>query len=79
MTMATTTTIKQKKQWQRRRRGRRRRQQKQREDQEKILEHFHAGKRKKAWLDAKTFAKHNVTIPETYAYLLGDASGCKST
>ena len=48
-------------------------------DQEKILAHFHAGKEKKAWLDAETFAKHNVTIPEKYAYLLGDASGCKST
>jgi len=42
------------------------------------LEHFHAGKGKKAWLDAETFAKHNVTIPEKYAYLLRDASGCKS-
>jgi hypothetical protein len=49
------------------------------EDQEKILAHFHAGKGEKAWLDAETFAKHNVTIPEKYAYLLGDASGCKST
>jgi hypothetical protein len=48
-------------------------------DQEKILAHFHFGKGKKAWLDAQFFAKHNVTILKKYAYLLGDASGCKST
>ena len=49
------------------------------EDQEKLLVHCHAGKGKKVWLDADTFMKHKVTIPEKYAYLLGDASGCKRT
>jgi hypothetical protein len=48
-------------------------------DQEKILTHCHAGKGRKVWLDADTFMKHKVTIPEKYAYLLGDTSGCKST
>jgi hypothetical protein len=47
-------------------------------DQEKILAHCHVGNGKKVWLDAKTFMKHKVTIPEKYAYLLGDANGCKS-
>jgi hypothetical protein len=36
-------------------------------------------KGRKFWLDANTFMKHKVTIPEKYAYLLGDTSGCKST
>jgi hypothetical protein len=47
------------------------------EDQEKLLVHCHTGKGKKVWLDADTFMKHKVTIPEKYAYLLGDGSGCK--
>ena len=49
------------------------------EDQEKILVHCHAGKGKKVWLDANICLKHKVTIPDKYAYVLGDASGCKST
>jgi hypothetical protein len=31
------------------------------------------------WLDADIFAKHNIAIPEKFAYLLGDAHGPKST
>jgi hypothetical protein len=49
------------------------------EDQMKILEHCHASKGKKVWLDADIFAKHNIAIPEKFAYLLGDARGPKST
>jgi hypothetical protein len=49
------------------------------EDQIKILKHSHASKGKKLWLDADTFAKHNVTIPKKFTYLLGDARGPKST
>ncbi len=49
------------------------------EDQMKILEHCHASKGKKVWLDADIFAKHNITIPEKFIYLLGDACGPKST
>jgi hypothetical protein len=33
----------------------------------------------KVWLDADTFMKHKVSIPEKHAHLLGDESGCKST
>jgi hypothetical protein len=45
----------------------------------KILEHCHASKGKKVWLDADIFAKHNIAIPEKLTYLLGDACGPKST
>ncbi len=48
-------------------------------DQIKILEHCHATQGKKIWLDAETFAKHKNTIPDKYAYLLGDSKGPKST
>ncbi len=37
------------------------------EDQMKILEHCHASKGKKVWLDAAIFAKHNIAIPEKFA------------
>ena len=47
-------------------------------DQTKILEHCHAAQGKKVWLDADTFAKHKVTVPEKYTYLLGDSNGPKS-
>jgi hypothetical protein len=47
-------------------------------DQSKILEHCHATKGKKVWLDADTFAKHKVTIPDKFANLLGDSKGPKS-
>ncbi len=47
-------------------------------DQLKILEHCHARKEKKVWLDADTFTKHKVTIPNKFAYLLGDLEGPKS-
>jgi hypothetical protein len=46
-------------------------------DQIKILEHCHATQGKKIWLDAKSFAKHANTIPDKYAYLLGDSKGPK--
>jgi hypothetical protein len=48
------------------------------DDQSKILEHCHAGKGKKVWLDADTFAKHKIIIPDKFAYLLGDSEGPKS-
>jgi hypothetical protein len=44
-------------------------------DQAKILEHCHATQGKKVWLDAETFAKHKIMIPEKYTYLLGDSNG----
>jgi hypothetical protein len=28
-------------------------------------------------LDADTFAKHKITVPEKYTYLLGDSNGPK--
>ena len=46
-------------------------------DQIKILEHCHATQGKKVWLDAETFAKHKIIIPDKYAYLLGDSKGPK--
>ena len=46
-------------------------------DQIKILEHCHATQGKKIWLDADTFSKHKNTIPDKYAYLLGDSKGPK--
>jgi len=49
------------------------------EDQMKILEPCHASKGKKVWLDSDIFAKHNIVIPEKFAYLLGDARGPKRT
>ena len=48
------------------------------DNQLKILEHCHAGQGKKVWLDADTFAKHKITIPDKFAYLLGDSEGPKS-
>jgi hypothetical protein len=36
-------------------------------------------KGKKVWLDAKMFTKHKATVPDKFAYLLGDAKGAKST
>ncbi len=47
-------------------------------DQMMILEHCHATQGKKVWLDAETFAKHKVTVPEKFTYLLGDSNGPKS-
>jgi hypothetical protein len=47
-------------------------------DQAKILEHCHATQGKKVWLDADTFMKHKVTVPDKYTYLLGDSTGPKS-
>ncbi len=44
-------------------------------DQMKILEHCHATQGKKVWLDAETFAKHKITVPEKFTYLLGDSNG----
>ena len=46
-------------------------------NQIKILEHCHATQGKKVWLDAETFAKHKIIIPNKYAYLLGDSKGPK--
>jgi hypothetical protein len=48
------------------------------DDQSKILEHCHAGQGKKVWLDADTFTKHKIAIPDKFAYLLGDSEGPKS-
>jgi hypothetical protein len=48
-------------------------------NQAKILNHCHASKEKKVWLNAKTFTKHKTTVPDKFAYLLGDAKGAKST
>ena len=48
-------------------------------DQTKILKHCHATPGKKVWLDATTFAKHRATVPDKYAYLLGDSKGPRST
>ena len=47
-------------------------------DQTKILEHCHSAQGKIVWLDAATFTKHKVAVPEKYAYLLGDSNGPKS-
>jgi hypothetical protein len=47
-------------------------------DQMKILKHCHATQGKKVWLDAETFAKHKVTVPEKFTYLLGDLNSPKS-
>jgi len=44
-------------------------------DQMKILEHCHTTQGKKVWLDAETFAKHKITVPEKFTYLLGDSNG----
>ncbi len=46
------------------------------DDQAKILKHF--SDMGNGWLDAKTFNKHKIEIPENYAFLLGDASGPKA-
>ena len=46
-------------------------------NQIKILEHCHVTHCKKVWLNANTFAKHNIIIPNRYAYLLGDSKGPK--
>ena len=46
-------------------------------NQIKILEHCHATQGKKVWLDAETFVKHKIIIPDKYAYLLGDSNGPK--
>ncbi len=35
-------------------------------------------KEKKVWLDADTFTKHKVTIPNKFAYLLENSEGPKS-
>jgi len=48
------------------------------DEQLKILEHCHAEKGKKVWLDADTFAKHKIVIPDKFVYLLGDSEGPKS-
>jgi hypothetical protein len=32
----------------------------------------------KVWLDADTFAKHMIVIPDKFVYLLGDLEGPKS-
>ncbi len=37
-------------------------------NQAKILNHCHASKGKKVWLDAKTFTKHKATVPDKFAY-----------
>ncbi len=47
-------------------------------DQRKILKHCHAAQGKKIWLDAETFVKHKVMVPEKFTYLLGDPNGPKS-
>jgi hypothetical protein len=47
-------------------------------DQTKILKHCHATQGKKVWLDAETFAKHKVLVPEKFTYLLGGPNGPKS-
>jgi hypothetical protein len=47
-------------------------------DQTKILKHCHATQGKKNWLDAETFAKQKVTVPEKFTYLLDDSNGPKS-
>jgi hypothetical protein len=47
-------------------------------DQAKILVHCHLSEGKKVWLDTDTFAKHRVTIPNGFSYLLGDSNGPKS-
>jgi hypothetical protein len=47
-------------------------------DQTKILEHCHATRGNKVWLDAETFTKHKITVPEKFTYLLGDSFGPKS-
>ncbi len=46
-------------------------------DQIKILEHCHATQGKKILLYANSFSKHKNTIPDKYAYLLGDSKGLK--
>jgi hypothetical protein len=46
-------------------------------DQIKILKHCHATQGKKIWLEADTSSKHKNTIPDKYAYLLGDSKGPK--
>jgi hypothetical protein len=47
-------------------------------DQSKILAHCHATQGTKVWLNAETFAKHKATVPDKFAYLLGDGKGPKS-
>ena len=47
-------------------------------NQTKILERCHVTQRKMVWLNANTFLRNRVTIPEKYAYLLGDSKGPKS-
>ncbi len=46
------------------------------DDQAKILKHF--SDTGNGWLDAETFNKHKIEIPENYAFLLGDVSGPKA-
>ncbi len=41
------------------------------EDKAVLLTHM--DEKKKMWLDAKTFARHNVTIAPEFSHLLGDA------
>ncbi len=48
------------------------------DDQTEILAHCNATCGAKVWLDAKTFTKHRATVPDKFAYLLGDAKGAKS-
>ena len=45
------------------------------DDKLTILKHMY--ETGSAWLDAKTFEKHNNSIPPEFAQLLGDASGPK--
>jgi hypothetical protein len=47
-------------------------------DQSKILAHCHATQGTKVWLNAETFAKHKATVPDKFAYILGDGKGPKS-
>ena len=46
-------------------------------NQIRILKHCHATQGKKVWLNAKTFAKHKIIIPNKYACLLRDSKGPK--
>ena len=46
------------------------------DDQVKILKHF--SDTGNGWLDSETFKKHKTEIPESYAFLLGDANGPKT-
>ena len=44
-------------------------------DQEKLLKHWDATK--VAWLDEDTLKKHNITLADEYAHMVGNASGIK--